>query len=263
MTFTSFAQNFEDVILKRVFKDIEVGFYIDVGAHHPITGSVTKAFYDSGWRGINIEPVQYWYNSLCVDRPEDINLKIAVSNYNGIIDFYEIPDTGLSTASYQNAEKSKNLGYCYTTTSVNAKTLETICQECNINEVQFLKIDVEGCEADVLKGANFITFRPWVVLIEATAPMSQIENSHEWDHILLSNDYAYVYFDGLNRFYLAQEHSGRKQAFSLPPNIFDDFIQFEHIEALVRVQQLEEELKNQKDYFKREIKEITTQKKQP
>ena len=61
MTFISYAQNFEDVILRRALKDIEKGFYVDVGAHDPVIDSVTKAFYDLGWRGINIEPVKEWF----------------------------------------------------------------------------------------------------------------------------------------------------------------------------------------------------------
>ena len=244
MTFTSFAQNFEDVILKRAFKETKTGFYIDVGAHHPITDSVTKTFYESGWRGINIEPVEHWYKLLCIDRPEDINLKLAVSCKNSMIDFFEVPDSGLSTSSFDNAEKIKKAGFNYTKTTVQAKTLTAICTEHQISEVHFLKIDVEGGERNVLKGTNFSLIRPWIILIEATEPLSSQDSSQEWDHLLLSHDYDEVYFDGLNRFYLAREHKDLKQAFRLPPNVFDDFIKYEHIEALVHVQQLREKLKS-------------------
>ena len=56
MSIVSYSQNFEDVMLWRALKDVENGFYIDVGANHPAIDSVTKLFYENGWSGINIEP---------------------------------------------------------------------------------------------------------------------------------------------------------------------------------------------------------------
>ena len=64
MSIVSYAQNFEDVMLHRALKNIDQGFYIDVGANDPEIDSVTKAFYDMGWRGINIEPVAEWFEKL-------------------------------------------------------------------------------------------------------------------------------------------------------------------------------------------------------
>lgn len=69
MTFISYAQNLEDVILFRALKGVEQGFYIDAGAQDPEIDSVTKAFYERGWRGINIEPVERWFQDLVADRP--------------------------------------------------------------------------------------------------------------------------------------------------------------------------------------------------
>ena len=73
----SYAQNFEDVILWRVFKDIISGFYIDVGAYHPRIDSVTKWFYDQGWNGINIEPSKEYLDRFYDERPRDLNLNLA------------------------------------------------------------------------------------------------------------------------------------------------------------------------------------------
>lgn len=64
MSFISYAQNYEDVMLWRALKHIANGFYIDVGAAWPDKHSVTKAFYDRGWRGINIEPNPVHHASL-------------------------------------------------------------------------------------------------------------------------------------------------------------------------------------------------------
>ena len=80
MTMISYAQNFEDVVLWRALKNVKNGFYIDVGANHPIGGSVTKWFYEQGWSGINIEPVKSFYDKLCRDRKRDINICKALGN---------------------------------------------------------------------------------------------------------------------------------------------------------------------------------------
>ena len=105
MTFVSYAQNYEDVILRRALGDVEKGFYIDVGAYHPFVDSVSKAFYDAGWHGINIEPVSEWYKKLQQDRPNDINLQIAVGARKGNLDFFEVVGTGLSTHDKLIAER--------------------------------------------------------------------------------------------------------------------------------------------------------------
>ncbi|MEN9520867.1 MAG: hypothetical protein RLZZ381_3455, partial [Cyanobacteriota bacterium] len=89
-SFISYAQNFEDVLLNRVFKHKTKGFYIDVGALHPTSDSVTKAFYDRGWSGINIEPIKDYYNIFEQERSRDINLNIALSNSSGKLDFFEV-----------------------------------------------------------------------------------------------------------------------------------------------------------------------------
>lgn len=73
----SYSQNFEDVILNRFFKNTNIGFYVDVGAHDPIIDSVTKHFYDKGWSGINIEPVNLAFKKLQAERKRDINLLIS------------------------------------------------------------------------------------------------------------------------------------------------------------------------------------------
>src|SRR6476646_7622711 len=89
MTFVSYAQNFEDVMLWRALKHVESGFYIDVGAAHPDDYSVTRAFYDRGWRGINIEPTSRVIR-LTGARPRDINLHMAVGRIPGEVTIFVV-----------------------------------------------------------------------------------------------------------------------------------------------------------------------------
>ena len=91
MTFISYAQNFEDVVLWRALKHVESGFYIDVGAAHPDDYSVTRAFYDRGWRGINVEPTSQVIR-LTGARPRDINLHMAVGGSPGELTLFVVED---------------------------------------------------------------------------------------------------------------------------------------------------------------------------
>jgi hypothetical protein len=79
----SYAQNREDVLLWRALHDVENGFYIDVGAQDPTHHSVTRAFYDRGWCGVNIEPAAGCFQKLCAERPRDLTLQVALGNREG------------------------------------------------------------------------------------------------------------------------------------------------------------------------------------
>lgn len=224
MKFVSYAQNFEDVILWRAFKHVERGRYVDIGAQDPQHDSVTKAFYDQGWSGINVDPVPAWFNSLQAQRPRDINLNIAIDSCRRARRFFEIPSTGLSTFDEATAERHwRESGYQFREIVVETRTLAEVFREYDCTTIHFLKIDAEGGEAAVLEGADFNSFRPWVVLVEATMPNTSTDTADEWEPLLTRAGYDFVYFDGLNRFYLAQEHPELRQHFEAPPNVFDHF----------------------------------------
>ena len=111
MSFISYAQNLEDVVLYRALKHVERGFYIDVGAWHPTIDSVTRAFYDRGWRGINVEPNPEYFQLLREERPKDINLNAAVGTYKGKVVFYEVLHTGLSSVNKDYADLAAKAGF--------------------------------------------------------------------------------------------------------------------------------------------------------
>lgn len=224
MSFTSYAQNYEDVMLIRALRGVEHGFYIDVGAQDPVEHSVTKAFYNLGWHGINIEPVKHWFDRLVADRPHDLNLQLAASDRPGRLHLYEITDTGLSTANSEFAERHAEKGFSVSEIEVDCLTLDEICQKHFVELVHFLKIDCEGAEAAVLSGFALTGVRPWIILVEATEPLSQTQSHMDWESWLTERSYHLVYRDGLNRFYVADEHGELDQAFSQPPNVFDDFV---------------------------------------
>lgn len=226
MTTVSYAQNYEDVMLLRALRGVQRGFYIDVGAQHPVQDSVTRAFYEKGWRGINIEPVAQWFPLVAEDRPEDINLQIAVSDAGKEMDLYEVIDTGLSTISKRYADAHEAEGRTVERHTVPCRSLDDIIDEYVSDEIHFLKIDVEGAEAAVLRSISLDRHRPWIMVIEATEPNSQRPAYADWEPRLLENGYDLVYEDGLNRFYLANERKELKDSFRLPPNYFDFFVPY-------------------------------------
>lgn len=224
MSFISYAQNFEDVMLWRALKHVENGFYIDVGANDPTLYSVTRAFYDAGWSGINLEPVAEFFNRLQAQRPRDKNLRIGAGSKAGSFPFYDIPDSGLATSDSTVAERHRQNGWNVVTIDVPLLPLTQICQEHVTGDIHFLKIDVEGAEKEVLSGMDFQRWRPWILVVEATVPMSQNTVHQTWEPLVTDAGYEFAYFDGLNRYYVAQEHAELKSAFAVPPNVFDGFV---------------------------------------
>jgi len=240
MTFISYAQNFEDVILKRALKDVKKGFYIDVGANDPEEDSVTKAFYDRDWHGVNIEPLPEHYKALVEKRPRDINLAIAAGEADGELTLFEVPEVrGWASLSCDVASNHKEEGFTIDELKVPVKTLDAICEEYAAGDIHFLKIDVEGFELEVVRGADFEKWRPWILVIEATLPNSQEPSYETWESILFMHRYSFAYFDGLNRYYVAEEHKDLLSALTVQPNVFDSFTTINQAKAVESAQQAE------------------------
>ena len=230
--FVSYAQNFEDVMLWRALRHIERGFYVDAGAADPEVDSVTCAFYQRGWNGMNIEPVAASFSKLAEARPRDINLNIAVGAANGEAELLLVDGgNGLSTLQTCRRASLQADGRAVAPTRVAVARLADLCRQHVARDVHFLKIDVEGAERDAIEGADLNTWRPWIIVVEATEPNSTVSAHEAWEKLVLSAGYQLVYTDGLNRFYLADEHGDLAGAFKSPPNVFDRFVRREEWQA--------------------------------
>lgn len=239
----SYAQNFEDVLLERVFKGQGAGFWIDIGVWDDTLDSVTKHFYDKGWSGVNVEPLPDNYQQIAAARPRDINLNVAVSNHRGPLVFHHVKGTGLSTSRREYARTHAEKGFEVSELTVPTKTLKEICSDhASSITIDFLKVDVEGAEADVIKSGDWDTYRPRIVLVEATLPNSPVESFSEWEPVLLEHGYKFAYFDGLNRFYYREEEPRLLDFFRVPPNVFDEFVLYRMVALETESSKMEAQL---------------------
>ncbi len=222
--FVSYSQNFEDVILWRALKEVKDGFYIDIGAQDPVIASVSRGFYEKGWRGIHVEPTETYAERLRNDRPDEKVVQAAVGVGGGELQFFEIPETGLSTGDPIIAEKHRQNGFLVNEKNVMLLSLAEILEGAGNRDIHWLKIDVEGMERSVLESWSPSQKKPWLVVAESTLPLQEETSYQEWEEILFGMGYDFVYFDGLNRFYVSKQREYLKRFFGPGPNYFDDFV---------------------------------------
>jgi FkbM family methyltransferase len=232
----SFSQNGEDVVLSRAFRDLgRPGFYVDVGACHPTEDSVTLHFYERGWRGINVEPDEALLAALARGRPRDVNLRAAIGRARGQAVFqatgvrgHGTLDPDLARARAGNAEGVR----------VPVLTLPDLIDLYGPEdkEVAFLKVDVEGWEAEVLASGDWERHRPVIILVEAVDEEGR--PTHEaWEPALLASRYCFALFDGLNRFYVREEDAERiLPRIAAPANVLDGWRHAREVEALRRAE---------------------------
>ncbi len=223
----SYAENGEDVILRRVFPDAR-GFYVDVGAGFPTVMSVTKHFYDQGWRGVNIEPHKGMFTILKKARPRDVNLDCAVGTKPGQAAMSHFSDTfGLSTLSSLVADRHHAAGLRVSRSEVVVRTLDDILERhAKSRRIDFVKIDVEGSEKEVLRSFDLARWKPKVLVIESTIPTSPEPSYGEWEGIVTRAGYQCALFDGLNRYYARKNDEKLLTTMSLPSNPFDSYVPF-------------------------------------
>jgi FkbM family methyltransferase len=217
----SYAQNSEDILLSRVFPERD-GFYLDIGANHPVFHSVTKLFSERGWRGINIEPTPNLHQLLAEDRPRDINLNVGVGASEGVLTFYETARHGWSTFRPELAEHYRRQGVQVAEQPIPVTTLARICEEHVDRTIDFLKIDAEGFEREVLLGADFTRWRPRVLLIENAWPET-------WEPLIEGIHYRLAAFDGINKYFVRQEDEDLLPSFASTANALDNFVPYEYV----------------------------------
>jgi FkbM family methyltransferase len=166
----SFSQDGEDIVIAELFDNKLDGFYIDVGAHHPQRFSNTYSFYLKGWKGINIDAMPGSMNIFNVLRPNDINLEIPISDQSEILTYYEFDESALNSFSLPlSQQRVDETDYrIVAETQLQTQTLAEVLDKyvSPAQTIDFLSVDVEGLDYQVIKSNNWDKYKPKVVLIE-------------------------------------------------------------------------------------------------
>ena len=219
----SYAQNLEDYHLNLVLGDVTSGTYVDVGGGHPVADNVSFYFYLKGWRGLVVEPQSVLAAPYAGIRPRDHVVSCLAGRSDGTIDFHVVEGLhGLSSAVKANADSAKQYGASYRTERREVKRLSRLIDEAGLTTIDFLKIDVEGAEPDVLAGLDLKRHRPKVILVEAVNPNVTDGDWAKWEPTLTGAGYNFVFFDNLNRFYVADEHPAVRAKFPAAPTPWHD-----------------------------------------
>jgi FkbM family methyltransferase len=190
----SYSFNSVDLIINYIFKDKKKGFYLDVGSQHPVSNNNTFLLFKKGWKGINIDLDKKNIDLFKIARPNDINLNFAISDSEDEVDLFFYHDSSpintlsKNVSNFQNAKVSK-------IKKIQTKILNNILKNLNIHDhIDYMNIDVEGHENQVLKGFNINKYKPSVISIEyLDLSMKKLEFKNNDINNLLNSD-LYKYF---------------------------------------------------------------------
>jgi FkbM family methyltransferase len=175
----SYSQHGEDIVLLTIFNGVSKGFYVDVGSFHPRQYSNTRALFENGWHGINIDISKRKLKLFDFDRPNDQNIFCAASDKPAELKAYIFENgSALDTTDKKTADIwSEQFNMPYEEVSVPSRPLTDILEQCNAPRVDYLNIDVEGAETAVLKGLDFSKYAPQCISIEIHQGIEEAKNS--------------------------------------------------------------------------------------
>lgn len=207
----SYSQEGEDLVLARILGELEstTGFFVDVGAHHPVRFSNTYYFYRRGWRGINVDPLPGVKKLFRRMRPRDVTVECGVGSQEGNLKYFLFDEPALNTFSEQEAKKKNVSPYCIVgTLQIPVRTLKSILDEYMPAgmKIDFMTIDAEGFDHEVVASNDWHLYRPSVVLVELLSTEIQSLESHPTASILLQHNYRVVAKTYNTFFFVANEN---------------------------------------------------------
>lgn len=190
-----FGEFGEDIFINRILNNIKHGKYIDVGCYHPYKGSLTATLYNKNWNGINIDLSKTSIDLFNMVRKRDINLNVAISNYNGEISYYEnSPINQQNSLTKTNNQQTK--------IKIKCQTLNSILEKNILQKFDYLNIDVEGSELEVIEGIDLMKYHPSLITIENNNLLLEDYLKDNVYEKLISCDYVFVNKIGVTNFFL-------------------------------------------------------------
>ena len=190
----------EDVFINRIFKDIKIGRYVDVGCYHPFKGSLTAQLYKKGWNGINIDLSKSSIDLFNIARKKDINLNLAISDFDGETHYYENSPINQQNSLIKGNDNQKKI-------EIRCKRLSSILLENHFYNFEYLNIDVEGSEEKVIRGLELVKFRPILITIENNNLHIKEYMESKIYNILTENNYIYTGKIGVTNFFLVDKYA--------------------------------------------------------
>lgn len=190
----SWSQEGEDQILRRIFEGQQSGFYVDVGAHHPMRFSNTYLFYRRGWSGINIDAMPGSMQAFRKVRPRDINLEIGIGVKSGEMEYYIFNEPALNGFSKQISMQRNNDQNSYKVVDVKIIKIKRLADVLDSNvkngqKINFMTVDAEGFDFEVLQSNNWVKYRPEYVLVEILGSRLQDIMENEIFRYMIDNNY--------------------------------------------------------------------------
>jgi len=173
----SYSQYGEDLIIDKLLNNKSTGFYVDIGASHPIKFNNTYMFYVRGWNGINIDPNPTSKQAFDILRPRDINYTLGIANKTATMPFYMISDSMYSTFSKEEANESVLGGKTLDgVIDIKVKKLKDVLAKEKIKEIDFMSVDTEGYDYEVLQSNDWSKYKPIVLCVECHADADKIND---------------------------------------------------------------------------------------
>lgn len=165
----SYAPDGEDLMLRNIFRKTPRGFYVDVGAHHPVRFSNTNLLFERGWRGINLDALPGSMEAFEKDRPKDINLEVAISKEPQTLTYHSFGEPAFNTFSAELAQSYERQGQRQIAkTAIRTRRLDEVLKQ-HLPEgqpIDLLSVDVEGYDLEVLESNDWTRYRPTIIAIE-------------------------------------------------------------------------------------------------
>ena len=193
-----YAEFAEDVMVNRILKKIKKGFYVDIGAYHPYKGSLTYNLYNRKWNGMNLDISKSSIDLFNIARPSDININCAVSEFNGETYYYENSPINQQNSLISQDDNQKKI-------KIQSYKLSEIFKMQNINSVDYINIDTEGNELEVLMGIDFSKINPTLFTIEDNSFDLNNEIKRKKIIFLKEKNYELINIIGVTMFFVKKD----------------------------------------------------------